>query len=103
MEKKCVDPKPPYHYETIFVQYAPFYKFKVGRRVVGYVEAGATAVVRGVRYDTAFVLSTLGHVTKAQQRFPAQIFEDLPSKPEAYSKRDFAKLCLRLAKLLKAT
>ncbi len=104
MEKKAVvDSKPAYQYETIFFRYTPFYKFKVGRKVVGYVEAGAAAVVRGVHYDTAFVLSSLGQVTKAQHQFPMQVFDGLPNKPEAYSKRDFAKLCSRLAKLLKAT
>jgi hypothetical protein len=103
MEKKPVDPKPAYQYETTFVHYTPFYKFKVGRKVIGYVEAGASTVVKGVHYDTAFVLSTLGNVTKARSRFPTQVFNDLPKKPEAYSKRDFGKLCTRLAKLLKAT
>jgi hypothetical protein len=103
MEKKPVDAKPVYHYDTVFVNYKPFYKFKVGRKVIGYVEAGATASVRGNHYDSAFVLSALGQVTKGENQFPIQVFDGLPNKPEAHSKRDFAKLCTRLAKLLKAT
>ncbi len=104
MEKKPVDHKPAaYLYETVFVNYKPFYKFKVGRKVIGYVEAGAAVVVRGTHYDTAFVLSALGHITKTHNRFPSQVFEDMPSTPEAHSKRDFVKLCTRLSKLAKAT
>lgn len=82
-----------YMYTTVHHHYKTFYKFTLKRRLLGFIPAGESAVIKGRHYDTAAVLSRLCELDR-KGAFPVGAFSaHSPQHPSQYTPKAFAQFC----------